>query len=104
MNSQNNSRISTSALSCLLRAFLLFSWLLSSTFSMAHAQEHAAVEEHECQLCFISENSSSEANHNHVPIEFNGQTSFNINANSISIFCFTCLFLSNSDPPLNFLG
>ncbi len=104
MNSPSNSSTSKSTLSCLLNTLLLIFWLLSSTFSMAHAQEHAVVEEHECQLCFLSENSSSEANHNRLPINFNGQTSSGINASSTTIFCFTCLFLSNSDPPVNFLS
>jgi hypothetical protein len=68
---------------------------------VAHAQEHV-VEEHECQLCLLSENSPSEANFNRLPISFNGQTNLGIDASSIFTFCLTCLFLSNSDPPVNF--
>jgi hypothetical protein len=102
MNTQNNSPTSKSTLSCLLNTFLLVLWLLSSTFSMAHAQEHAVVEEHECQFCFLSENSPSEATHNRLPITLNGQTSLDVKASSISTFYFTCLFLSNSDPPIKF--
>ncbi len=100
MKQQSNSIISKPTQREVLSTFLFILWLFSANFSIAHAQEHSFLEEHNCHLCFLSENSSPETIAHLLAFEFITPVNPEIEDKPSFILCFTCLFLSNRDPPL----
>jgi len=99
MNQKNNSITSKPTLRAVLSTFLFILWLLSANFSIAHAQEHSFIEEHSCHLCCLNDNSSPETMAHPLTYEFIAQVNSEIEDKPSFILCFTCLFLSNRDPP-----
>ena len=100
MNQQSRSITCNQALKCLLGTLFLIIWLLSSSYSLVHAQEHALLEEDNCHICFITENSSSEITAHQpllIPLE---PINSNIDAKTITIFYINHPFLNSRDPPV----
>ena len=75
-------------------------WLMSSGISIVHAQEHTLLDEHHCQLCFIVENSSSEAASHHVALVSFDSLTLIITSIKVTTAFITPIFLSNRYPPV----
>jgi hypothetical protein len=80
--------------------FVFWSSFLTPTES--HAQEHAFIDEHNCHVCPLSEESSAEIIQSTLPFQFLFQDSPKSELVSLPIIFFSCICLSNSDPPTKF--
>jgi hypothetical protein len=77
--------------------FVFWSSYLAPTES--HAQDHGFSDEHNCDVCPLSEESSTEIIQCTLPFQFLLQGGPKSQLISLTIICFTCICLSNSDPP-----
>ncbi len=82
-----------------LSAFFCCFWLISSLITIVHEQEHAVIEEHNCPLCLVNENTSAKNNVNLLllsPILLISFISKYKSPCSTTVFQ---LFLGSRDPP-----
>lgn len=99
MNKKSHIHANHQTLSTWVSSLLLFCWLFSSNLTVTHVQEHALLDEHNCQLCFVVENSSSEAAaHQQLSVKI-AQFNSEIDAKPPKFHFISRIFLSNSDPP-----
>jgi len=98
-NQSNIHKDKTKTFSQWLSVFLCAFWLISSLTTITHAQEHAVIEEHNCQLCLANENTASEKILSRFFLPFVPQLDTitkRISPHSIQFFHF---YLGNRDPP-----
>ncbi len=104
MSQREIIQTSNQTLRHLIASVGLMLWLLSSGISIAHAQEHTLLDEHHCQLCFIVENSSSEAASHHVALLNFDSLTLIITSIKVTTAFINPIPLSNRDPPVILLS
>ena len=101
MNRSNKKLTFKANLKLCLWIFIFIFWSLPLISSLSHAEEHTVVDEHNCYVCPIYEESSSEFIHSSSPFQFLFQENPKNEVLTLPLIFFTCICLSNSDPPVN---
>jgi hypothetical protein len=101
MNQSNKKTTFEANVKFCLWIFIFLFWSLPQVSSVSHAEEHTFIDGHNCDVCPILEESSSELVHSSSPFQFLFQANPKNQVLTLPIICFTCICLSNSDPPIN---
>jgi hypothetical protein len=101
MNQSNKQSMLKANINIFVWIVIFVFLLLPLVSSDSHAQEHAFIDEHNCHVCPLSEESSSEVIPSSLPFQPLFIKSLQSEIVTLSTLCFTCICLSNSDPPIN---
>jgi hypothetical protein len=101
MNQSSIKTISKANIQICVWIFLFVFLSLPFISSDSHAQDQAFIDEHNCHVCPLFEESSSEVIPSSLPFQRLFIKSLQSEIVTLSTICFTCICLSNSDPPIN---
>ena len=101
MNQLNKKYALEASINLCVSIFLFVFLSLPLISSAAHAKKHTFLDEYNCHVCSIIEESPSDVIQSSSPFQVLSQETLISGGITLSILCFAATCSSNSDPPTN---